>query len=360
MKPTRVPAVARAADVLQTICNTRRPLGLAELTEQVGAPKTSVMGICRALVEERLLTRGGDGTYIAGPRIFELGSTARAQGQRVRSIGFSYPHDERFFLAELGALLTEAAKIGARVEHRSAHQDGARQIADIAELVSHGVDLILIDPVIADGLEEVFAGARRARVPVVAVGSATTGADAVVATDNTKAGAFAGAALVKALNGRGRVALVQGTAVTANADRVMGFRTELAGSPHLSVVATSRGELDELSGERAAKEILDAEPAIDGFFASNDEIAIGISNVLAVRGLQVPIVSVDGGSRAVEQIQSGGPIIATSAQAPAVLIRTAIELGSDLHAHLGVKRRSIYLPPQLIDATNVQDYEPWQ
>lgn len=355
----RVPALARAAAVLQAVCDATGPLGLADLTQLLGVPKSSLMGICHALAEQRLLSRGADGTYVPGPRIFEFGSAARALGQPVRRIAFSYPYDESFFVAELSALIAEAARIGAHVEHRSAVQDGERQLADIADFISSGVDLILVEPVMADGLEQVFDTARAARIPVVAVGSATSGVDAVVTTDNTKAGALAGAALAKALGGRGRVAVIQGTPITANADRVVGFLSVISANPGLSVVATSRGELDEFSGERAAKEILDAQPAVDGFFASNDQIAIGISHVMADRGTSAPIVSVDGARRAVEQIRSGGPILATSAQAPAALIQTAIELGSHLHAGLGVRRRSVHLPPELIDATNAEDYEPW-
>lgn len=317
------------------------------------------MGICHALNSENLLTRGVDGTYALGSRVFELGSAARAQRGPVHDIGFSYPLDESFFVAEITALGAEAARLGARLHIRSAREDREVQSRQILEFVTAGLDLILIEPVATQGLEDACARARAARIPVVAIGSAVSGSDAVVATDNTKAGSLAGAALAKALEGRGRLAVVGGIPITANSDRVAGFLAAIAPHPHLTVVATSYGELDAPSGQRAAEEILDAHPGIDGFFASNDQIAIGISRVLRDRGLFVPIVGVDGAKGAVDQIRAGGPIVATATQDPAALVRAAMDIGSALHGGARVARPSRYLVPRLIDARNAAEYQPW-
>ena len=93
----------RAAVVLQTVSRAGRPMTLAELTELTGFPKSSVMGICHALADELLLARGVDGTYVLGSRVFELASAARAWSWPIHDIGFSYPTDESFFLAEIDA-----------------------------------------------------------------------------------------------------------------------------------------------------------------------------------------------------------------------------------------------------------------
>ena len=355
----RVPALARTATVLQGICDAERPMTLAELADATGFPKSSVMGICHALTEEHLLTRGADGTYMLGSRIYELGSAARNTNWRLRDIGFTYPVDESFFLAEIGALRAEASALGAELRVWCAAEDEERQAQQIRDLVAARVDLILVEPVVSEGLEAACSDAHAARIPVVAIGSAHTGADAVVATDNTKAGTLAGAALVRALSGHGRVAVVGGIPITANSDRVAGFLGAIAAYPGMTVVATSRGELDAPSGRRAAEEILAVHPDVGGFFASNDQIAIGISSVLARRDLFVPIVSVDGARNAVDQIRSGGPISASAMQDPEALVRTAIQMGSALHSGVGVVRQSHYIQPRLIDAENAAEYQPW-
>ena len=176
----------------------------------------------------------------------------------MHDIGFSYPVDESFFVAEIEALRTEATKLGARLHVHTAKENRDNQSRQILEFVDAGLDLILIEPVATEGLEDACARAHAARIPVVAIGSAVSGADAVVATDNTKAGSLAGTALAKALDGQGRLAVVGGIPITANSDRIAGFLAAIAPHPHLTVIATSYGELDAPSGERAADEILAA------------------------------------------------------------------------------------------------------
>lgn len=332
---------------------------LAELTQQTGLPKSSVMGICHAMTDEGLLARGVDGTYALGSRLYELASASRAHGLAIGEIGFSYPVGESFFVAEMDALHAEAERLGARLHVQEAKENRRTQSRQIEDFVAAGVDLILVEPVATDGLEDACAKARAARIPVVAIGSALSGADAVVATDNTKAGFLAGSALVAALGGQGRVAVVGGIPITANSDRIAGFLAAIGPHPHVEVVATSHGELDAKSGRRAAAEILTANAAVDGFFAANDQIAIGISRVLRSRKLAVPIVGVDGARNAVEEIRSGGPIVATATQDPAALVRAAMDIGIVLHGGGHVPRPSRYLTPTLIDARNAADYQPW-
>lgn len=354
-----MPALARAAVVLQAISDMGQPMTLADLASRTGFPKSSVMGICHALTHEALLVRGVDGTYALGSHLFELASAARAHSWPIHDIGFSYPVDESFFLAEIDALHTEADRLGARLHVHTAKESTTNQSQRILDFVRAGVDLVLVEPVATDGLEEACAQARAARIPVVALGSAVRGADAVVATDNTKAGFLAGSALATALDGRGRVAVVGGISITANSDRIAGFLAAVAPHPGIEVVATSYGELDARSGRRAAKEILATHATVDGFFAANDQIAIGISGVLRGRKLSVPIVGVDGAKGAIDEIRSGGPIIATATQDPPALVRTAMDIGVALHSGAHVARRSRYLAPKLIDAHNVERYQPW-
>ena len=358
-KKHRVPAVSRAALVLDLLAAANRPCGLAELTALTGAPKSSVLGICRAFTAERLLIRGIDGTYAFGPRLYELASIARTQSQTVRRVGFTYPENEAFFLAECRRLGEEAKARGIQVDIRCANRSTAQQISDIAAFVDAGVDLILVEPVVSNGLEDALSRARAAQIAVVAVGSSTSGADAVVATDNTKAGALAAGLLARVLGGEGTVALVDGIAITANADRISGFLGVMAEYPSIRTVVGAHGALNEESGESAARSILQSGKAIDGIFAANDQIGLGIAKVLAEQGRSVPIVAVDGAPQAIEQILAGGPLIGSAAQDPQRMLTVALELGVALRSGSGRVQRAVFLPPRILDRNNAQDYKAW-
>lgn len=355
----KVPALARAARVLDALRVSGAPLTLAQLTDCLAAPKASIMGICRALTEERLLTRGADGSYALGPRAFELASMARAQLPVVRAVGFTYPEDQAFFLAECAQLADDAHSHGITVDVRCAERSIAAQVDHIERFITEGVDLILVEAVTSHGLETVLNRAQKARIPVVAVGTATSGASSVVMTDNAKAGSLAAALLAKTLGGTGSLALIDGTAITANADRMSGFLDVIAGYPALSVSTRSRGALDQESGQDAAREILSSGASIDGIFAVNDQIALGVAKVLAGEGKAVPIVSVDGVRETADQILAGGPIIGTAAQDPRHLMSSALEIGIALSGSPGLGQNTVFLPPRLIDAMTVKGYEPW-
>ncbi len=67
-----VPAVARAARVLDTFAGSRRSLPLAELVRTLALPKSTVHGLCATLVQAGLVERLADGTYHLGTRVMDL------------------------------------------------------------------------------------------------------------------------------------------------------------------------------------------------------------------------------------------------------------------------------------------------
>jgi ribose transport system substrate-binding protein len=284
---------------------------------------------------------------------------ARAQLPVVRAVGFTYPEDQAFFLAECAQLLDDAHSYGIKVDVRCAERSIIAQIDHIETFIAEGVDLILVEAVTSHGLEAVLNRAEKARIPVVAVGTPTSGAGSAVVTDNAKAGSLAAALLAKTLGGAGSLALIDGTAITANADRMSGFLDVIAGHPELSISTRSRGALDQESGQVAARDILSSGASIDGIFAVNDQIALGVAKVLAREGKAIPIVSVDGVRETAEQIFAGGPIIGTAAQDPRHLISSAFEIGIALSGSPGLGQNTVFLPPRLIDAATVKGYEPW-
>lgn len=67
-----VPAVARAARLLDTLAEAREPLPLGTLTAQLDLPKSTVHGLCATLVQAGLVTRFEDGTYHLGLHVMDL------------------------------------------------------------------------------------------------------------------------------------------------------------------------------------------------------------------------------------------------------------------------------------------------
>ena len=67
-----VPAVTRALALLDRHAAQREPMSLAQLTNELALPKSSVHGLCNTLMSFGYLRRQPDGAFLIGPRVMSL------------------------------------------------------------------------------------------------------------------------------------------------------------------------------------------------------------------------------------------------------------------------------------------------
>lgn len=67
-----VPAVSRALTLLERLAQVREPMSLAQLTQELALPKSSVHGLCNTLMSFGYLRRRSDGAFLIGPRVMGL------------------------------------------------------------------------------------------------------------------------------------------------------------------------------------------------------------------------------------------------------------------------------------------------
>jgi len=77
-KPS-VPAVTRAARVLDVVSVSPGGMTVSEIARAIGAPKSSCLAVCTTLVATGLLTRSDAGEYRRGWKVLELGRAYLAQ-----------------------------------------------------------------------------------------------------------------------------------------------------------------------------------------------------------------------------------------------------------------------------------------
>ncbi len=125
-------------------------------------------------------------------------------------------------------------------------------------------------------------------LPVVFGGRPWSGSDRVpyVDVDNVAGGRLATEHLVQ--RGCRRIGTIAGPAdMTAATDRLVGWYQALA-TAELSSTALVHGDFTEEGGRRAAEELLDRYPDLDGIVVASDLMARGALAVAAARGLRVP------------------------------------------------------------------------
>ncbi|MEE6451695.1 ABC transporter substrate-binding protein [Gottfriedia acidiceleris] len=286
----------------------------------------------------------------------------KSNTEKKLKIGLTVPNlSNPFFVAMSKGAKEVASKYNADVTTVSADQDLAKQTAQIEDFITKKVDLILLSPFDSAGIAGAVSEAKAAGIPVVALdGFAEGGIDSVVMSDNVQAGKLAAEYLVKQLNGKGNIVIIDGPPVSAVTDRIKGFKEVIKKYPHIKVVAKQNGEGNREKALTVMEGTLTANKKIDAVFTINDEEAVGvqIAQEQASRQNEFFVVSVDGAPSAVDALKKGGSFAGTSAQFPNQMVIDGVALALKIIDGKKVDSK-VLIPTKFITKDNVNSYSGW-
>ncbi len=189
--------------------------------------------------------------------------------------------------------------------------DFAPQINIVEDFLNRGVDAIALAPNHGKALVPVVEKAMQRSIPVTIFDSGieTDQYVSYVATDNYQGGVLGADRLAERLGGKGKVALlgvVAGSVSTTQ--REAGFQVTLkAKYPGLELVAFQYGMGDQARSLAVAEDILNANPDLNGIFASNESSTVGA--IQAVKGLKrtgkVVVVGFDSSPPLIADLRAG-------------------------------------------------------
>jgi ABC-type sugar transport system substrate-binding protein len=242
--------------------------------------------------------------------------------------------DNPFFVTLYEGVKTEASRRGAASAVRAATGDANRsgQARLVRELVAMGKDCYVVNPITGTNLIAPLEGVKRpivnvdSPVDVDAAKRAGVRIATFIGTNDVTAGKLAAARMASLLPRGGTVALIGGAADRVNSrHRLSGFERGIRGTG-LKVVARVDADYARDKAEVAADGMLRAHPGLSGFFAVNDEMALGVAVAVRSAGKTgaVAIIGVDGISEALDAVRDGS-LSATVSQYPYVMGQMAIE-----------------------------------
>ena len=223
-----------------------------------------------------------------------------------------------------------AAERGFELAVQAGEFDVARQKGQIESFIVRRVGAIVVCPCDSRSIGTSIQGANRAGIPVFTADIAVLaeGVQVVshVASDNVAGGRLAAQAVVKALGGRGTVAIIDHPEVESVIQRVRGFEEEVARHPEVRIVAKLSGRGTKDVASRTAEDILQAHPSLDAIFGINDDSALGALAAVEKAGRlgRVTIVGFDAIPEARAAI-AAGKIYADVVQQPREIGRRTIE-----------------------------------
>jgi ribose transport system substrate-binding protein len=184
-----------------------------------------------------------------------------------------------------------------QVIFKDAQNDTLKQRSHVEELISAGVDLIIISPKEAQPLTEPVAKAMDAKIPVIVLDRRVVGDKytCFIGADNKKIGKMAGEWIVKALGGKGKVVELKGLMTsTPGQDRNSGFREGIKGS-QIEVIFEADMKWLEPDARKEMESALARFNKIDLVYGHNDPGAHGayLAAKAAGREKEMKFVGID-------------------------------------------------------------------
>ena len=281
-----------------------------------------------------------------------------AQDDDQISIGMAFQEmNNEYFIVMREALESAAESIGAEVMYTDARHDVNKQISDVQDMVTQGIDILLINPADSTGIEAAVEYAKNEGVYVIAIDAQAEGPiDAFVGSENYNAGYLAGKEMAEDLNGEGNVAILDGIPVVPILERVEGFEDAISEYPDIEIVDVQNGQQERSKAMSVTENMMQANPDLDAIFSVNDTGALGTLAAIESAGSDIKLYSVDGHPEAIDAILNGDIFQATSAQFPRDQVR--IGIGVALAKYWGAEKlpEKIPVPVELINDSNAEGF----
>lgn len=178
------------------------------------------------------------------------------------------------------------------IAHRNT--DAAGQLEDIRNLISAGVDAIIVNPSDPAGIQAALAEASAEGIAVVVVDQNVTEPSAWILQNDQEEYAYLGAKwLFEQIGGEGDVVYMRGAAgASADTDRDRGFKRALADFPDVNVVQETYTGWQQDQGKQQILDFISTGIPFDGVWTS------GIDNVIVDALVEsgtplVPVVGAD-------------------------------------------------------------------
>lgn len=192
--------------------------------------------------------------------------------------------------------------------------DPSKQIANIESLIARHVNAIVVSPGDANALIPAYKAASAAGIPVFSIANdigpgGKKYEKAFYGVDQAGISAERTQYLARVLKGKGQVIAIRGPSPIyfVGQDKI-GYRRVMSKYPGIKTVFDQNGkDLTAEEGFRLAQDAFTANPNANGVWVENDDLAVGVAQVMRAKGKagKIPLVSMDGSPQAFDLIKKG-------------------------------------------------------
>jgi ribose transport system substrate-binding protein len=302
-------------------------------------PLTLVAGLLATLAA---LTGMGSPTPAHGPAPATLvaeEATLQPQpaGNRRVRIGVSIPAADHGWTAGVGWWAKRAMRLYPEIDwvYQTADKP-EKQIADIEDMMSRGVDALVVLATESAPLTPVAREAHSKGILIVNVdrGFLEPVADIFLEGDNKAFGRKSAEFVAERMGGKGNLVILTGIPCTVDTDRVTAAREVFARFPEIKILDQQPAFWSRQKGLEVMENLLTKHPKIDAVWAQDDDIAMGAIQAIQEkgRGKEMWVFGGAGMKEMVRKVMDKDPMVPGNITYPPSMIAAGI------HVAVGVLR----------------------
>ena len=163
-----------------------------------------------------------------------------------------------------------------------------KQVADIEDLISKNVSLILYWPVDEKAIQPALEKAVAQGIPTVNTGGGFTYSLGTVANafiDQVTLGDMVARQLFKDMGGKGRIiAMLPIPGTTAAVDQLAALKALMKEHPQIELLSAEHGDWNRAKAKQITENLLQRHPRIDGVFSPAGQMSIGVAEAFEEAG----------------------------------------------------------------------------
>ncbi len=288
----------------------------------------------------------------------EASATEKDDEKIVIGVSFQGLSDE-YIVRLSDAFKEKAEELGVTIQVADGQMNAEKQVGQVENFIAQKVDVIVLNPISADGCAPAVTAAREAGIPIITLISTTSNqeeANAYVGSDAIESGEIQGGMVVEDLEGKGNIVVMYGQmGHDAQIGRYTGLLNKLEGTD-IEIIAEQTANWSREEGMKLMENWLTSGKQIDAVVAQNDAMALGAVMAIEAKGLtgQIRVYGIDAQGEALDCVEKGtmnGTVFQNAKRQGSECVEVAVKAakGETLETNY-------YVPYEGIRAEDVPDY----
>lgn len=276
------------------------------------------------------------------------------------TIGVSFQGLSDEYIVRLSdAFKAKAEEAGVEIQIADGQMNAEKQVGQVENFIAQKVDVIVLNPISAEGCAPAVSAAKEAGIPIITLISTTSNQDEAstyVGSDAIESGEIQGEMVVEDLEGKGNIVVMYGQmGHDAQIGRYEGLLNAIEGT-EIEIIAEQTANWSREEGMSLMENWLSSGKEIDAVVAQNDAMALGALMAIEEKGLtgEIKVYGIDAQGEALDAVEEGtmaGTVFQNAERQGSECVDVAIKAakGEELESNY-------YIPYEGVRAENVDDY----